>query len=144
MIDANDRPVENRYGFRTDPGSDWTHHILLCVATIKASVKTIALEVNSTASISNSVIEIVEDKAYNNFEPLPIQGAEGSEREMCERSPFWGLFRNEKSNSFGLQTPRCDVAGDGVLIVDVVALGERVLQGKVAGDVCTAGLSGAP
>jgi len=104
MVDANGRPTGNDNGFRTDPGSNWTHRIFSCVSTVKASVKTVNLEVNGAASLSNLIIKKIEDKTYNDLEPLPIWAVEGSGREMWERSPFWGLVNNAKSGSPGLQT----------------------------------------
>jgi hypothetical protein len=101
---GDETSTEDMTEYRINPGSNWTHHVYACVAAVKASIKTVVLEMNGTASLSNLIIKDVQESAYGPTEPLPRWAVEDSGRDMASVSPFWGVVAEDMAGVAGIQT----------------------------------------
>jgi len=103
-INADGTAVKDMTEYRIDPGSNWTHHVYACVAAVKASIKTVELEMNGTALMSNLVVKNVKESSYGPGRSPPLWAVEDSGREMAGVSPFWGVVTDDMAGTTGIQT----------------------------------------
>lgn len=102
MVDAHGKTVNSFAGNRLNPHHNWRQPLYSCVSAVRASIKTVQLRVNGTATLSNLVVDSVEPSNVT----TPIWGVENTHRIIWQLDPLWGLISAEEASLPGVSPLR--------------------------------------
>ena len=87
-----------------DPGSAWTLPMYSCMSVVKASIKTVAFQFNSTNDLSGLTVLSIDDKVYSDEASKPLWAVENSNMTLKEGNPLWGIVTPEAATKLNLST----------------------------------------
>lgn len=81
-----------------EDGSTWSVPLYACASAIKATINTVTMHLNNTATLENLNVTSIVPKTYRDTGSMPLWGFEESGLSLDGISPLWGIVDEKYEN----------------------------------------------
>jgi len=104
QVDESGNPLNGLPSVQINPLANWSRPLFSCATALRASVKRITFNSNSTSVLSNLNIVNIEAISYASNDTIPIWAVEKPSLRIGDINPFWGIVSDKYASSASLMT----------------------------------------
>jgi hypothetical protein len=87
-------------------GSRWTISLYSCATTVKATIKSVDLQINRKLGLQSLKVVKIQNKSYKDASTKPLWGVEDSGMVLADVQPLWGIVAPSFEGRQNLSTVR--------------------------------------